>query len=629
MKTADILLITPPFSQPNTPYPATVFLKGFLAKECFSVKQFDLSIETILTIFSKEWLRNAFSIIESKSKVLSLHQAKILNSKEKYCSLVDEVIYFLQGNNESYANVICDGILPKGERYKTSGTLARLFKKSDTNKKARFLATIFIEEIGDLITSQVDADFGFSRYAEQTGISTRFFKSIEAKINQNTLLTDTMCKLLDKAIKRYMPKTIAFTIPFPGNLLSTLKMSHYIKKKNTKLPIIIGGGWVNTELRQLADQIFFDYVDYVCLDFGERPLLQLLKYLINNESKSNLVRTFVRENRKVVYRNNESLPDIDPKDSGTPDYSDLNLNRYISAVEMVNPMHCLWSNGHWNKLLVAQGCYWHKCAFCDTSLDYISKYNAIPTHILCDRIEAIIKQTSHKKFHFVDEAAPPKALRALAMELIKRNIKIIWWTNVRFESSFTRELCQLLATSGCIAVSGGLEVLSDRILRKMNKGVTIEQAAKTTHNFSSSGIMVHAYLMYGFPSQTAQETVNSLEIVRQFFKNKLIKSAYWHRFAMTVHSPIGKCPEKYGVNAVDSSSGTFANNEQPYVTDKEECDHSMFAFGLKKALYNFMHNNCLDYPVKEWFDFKVPKVTIAHNMIEKIIKKRVGLQGSR
>lgn len=620
MTPADILLITPPFSQLNTPYPATVFLKGFLAKEGFAVKQVDLSIETILAIFSKKGLSDIFNIIASKSDILPPHHIRMIESKEKYCSLISEVISFLQGNNEPYANIICGGILPKGERYKASGNLSKLFKKSDINTKAKFLGTIFIEEIGDLITTYIDSNFGFSRYAEQIGISPRFFASVEPEINHNTLLTDIMCKLLDDTIKRYTPKTIGFTIPFPGNLLSVLKMSQYIKRHYPRIPIIIGGGWVNTELRQLTDPTFFDYVDFVCLDFGERPLLLLLNHLINNESKTSLVRTLSCENGKVIYINNQVFPDIGPEKSGTPDYSDLQLDKYISAVEMVNPMHNLWSNGRWNKLMIAQGCYWHKCAFCDTSLDYISKYHSIGVHILCDRIEAIIRQTSYNAFHFIDEAAPPNALKELAIELIKRNIKIIWWTNIRFESNFTPELCEFLAKSGCIAVSGGLEVLSDRLLKKMNKGVTIKQAVKAAHAFRASGIMVHAYLMYGFPTQTAQETVNSLEVVRQFFEHRLIQSAYFHRFSMTVHSPIGKCPEKYNIESVDSSPGSFANNGLLHI-DTEGCNHDLFGFGLKKALYNYMHNSCLDYPIKEWFDFKVPKVSIARNMVEKIIGK--------
>lgn len=620
MTNSDILLITPPFSQINTPYPATVFLKGFLINEGFAANQADLSLEAILTLFSEKGLRSIFDIIKTKSDKLSQHHAKMLKAKEKYCSLIDDVISFLQGNKDSYADVICSGILPKNKRYKASGGLTKLFKKSDITAKAKFLSTIFIEEIGDLITAYVDTNFGFSRYAEQICISPHSFATVESRINEDTLLTDIMCELLDKAVKRYRPRVIAFTIPFPGNLLSTLKMSQFAKRNYPGIPIVIGGGWVNTELRQLSEPKLFDYVDFVCLDFGERPLLQLLNHLINNESKNCLVRTFARENGKVIYLNSKTFPDIEPENCGTPDYSDLHLDKYISVVEMVNPMHNLWSNGRWNKLMIAQGCYWHKCAFCDASLDYINKYHSIESHILCDRIETVIKQTSHNGFHFVDEAAPPKALKELAIELIRRNIKITWWTNVRFESGFTSELCNLLAKSGCIAVSGGLEVLSDRLLKMMNKGVTIEQATKTTHNFSASGIMVHAYLMYGFPTQTALETVNSLEIVRQLFKHQLIQSAYFHRFAMTVHSPIGKCPEKYNVKTIDSSIGSFANNDLPHI-DTEGCNHDQFSFGLKKALYNYMHRNCLDYPIKEWFDFKVPRVTIAPDMIGKFIEK--------
>lgn len=382
---------------------------------------------------------------------------------------------------------------------------------------------MFIEEIGDIITARVDRNFGFSKYAERIGISPRSFELVETAIHQNSLITDIMCRLLDEAVKLYEPKTIGITIPFPGNLLSALKVSQYIKKHYPKIPIIIGGGWVNTELRQLSDPKLFDYVDYVCLDFGERPLLQLLNHLIKNEPQDSLVRTFIRKNDKVLYLDNKALPDIELESCGTPDYSDLPLDKYISAVEMANPMHSLWSNGRWNKLMIAQGCYWHKCAFCDTSLDYICKYKALAVNVLCDRIESVVRQTSHTGFHFVDEAAPPKLLQGLALELIKRNVKITWWSNVRFESNFTIELCELLRKSGCIAVSGGLEVLSDRLLKKMNKGVTIEQAARTAYNFSSCGIMAHAYLMYGFPTQTALETVNSLEIVRQFFNYGLIQ----------------------------------------------------------------------------------------------------------
>ena len=119
-------------------------------------------------------------------------------------------------------------------------------------------------------------------------------------------------------------------------------------------------------------------------------------------------------------------------------------------------------------------------------------------------LNAIVAETGQTGFHFVDEAAPPKSLKALAAELQRRGVAVGWWGNIRFEKSFTPELCRQLAASGCIAVSGGLEVASDRLLKLMQKGVSVQQVARVTKAFADAGILVHAYLMYGFPTQTVQ-----------------------------------------------------------------------------------------------------------------------------
>ncbi|VEB39725.1 bacteriocin maturation radical SAM protein 1 [Chromobacterium violaceum] len=232
---------------------------------------------------------------------------------------------------------------------------------------------------------------------------------------------------------------------------------------------------------------------------------------------------------------------------------------------MLNPMHRLWSDGRWNKLTIAHGCYWKKCSFCDVTLDYISRYETASAELLVDRIEAIIAETGQTGFHFVDEAAPPKMLKALAEELLRRKVSISWWGNIRFEKSFTPELAQLLAESGCIAISGGLEVASDRLLKLMKKGVSVEQVARVTHGFAEAGILVHAYLMYGFPTQTVQDTVDALEYVRQLFDHGCIQSGFFHRFACTVHSPVGQNPEEYGVKLVPLPKGDFAKNDVGFI----------------------------------------------------------------
>ena len=278
-------------------------------------------------------------------------------------------------------------------------------------------------------------------------------------------------------------------------------------------------------------------------------------------------------------------------------------------------MHRLWSDGRWNKMTLAHGCYWGKCSFCDISLDYIKNYEPVTPEILCDRIEEIVSQTGETGFHFVDEAAPPALMRDLALEIIRRGITITWWTNIRFEQSFTADLCKLLKASGCIAVSGGLEVASDRLLKMMQKGVTIEKVAQVAHNFTQSNIMVHAYLMYGFPTQTDQETIDSLEVVRQLFLNGVVQSGFWHQFAMTAHSPIGLKPEAFGVERVGPKQGKFAENDYKH-TDPSGANHIEYSEGLRKSLFNYMYGVCFDFDLYEWFEFDTPDTTIPENLVE-------------
>lgn len=616
MPRADLLLITPPFVQLNTPYPATPCLKGFLQQHDYKVAQLDLGIACILKLFSADGLQLIFDF--AKGKKCSANAKKILNSKDEYIRHIDAVLAFLQGKDATFAYAINNGALPQAGRFNIQQDMEWHFGTDGVQDKAAFLATLFIEDIGDFITACVDARFGFSRYAEQIGLNAFSYDMVLDELKIETPVTRLMCELLDRSVKEHQPRVIGFTIPFPGNLIMALRSAAFIKQHYPDIPVVIGGGFVNTELRELSEKRLFELVDYVCLDDGELCLLKLLDHII--KGKETLARTFRLENGAVAFVNTAIEKDYEHNDCGTPDYEGLPLNDYFSVSETTNPMHNLWSNGRWNKMVLAHGCYWHRCSFCDVSLDYINRYSPADPDILCDRIESVIKQTGQRGFHFVDEAAPPALLRKLAAAIIRRKISITWWTNIRFEAAFTQDLCELLADSGCIAVSGGLEVASDRLLEKMQKGVSVAQVARVAAAFRSSGIMIHAYLMYGFPTQTAQETIDSLEIVRQLFEQKLIQSAFWHRFAMTVHSPVGMHPEKFGVKRVDGIKDPFAQNGCNH-SDDNGCDHDKFGNGLSKALYNYIHDNGFEFDLQEWFEFKIPNTQIPPHYIAGIIAK--------
>ena len=610
----DILIITPPFTQLNTPYPASAYIKGFLNTKNISAFQMDLGIEVILEVFSKKGLTQIFSSITHHP---SPNNQRIFSLKDDYIKTIDSVIAFLQGKNPSLARQICAGnFLPEAARFDQLDDMEFAFGSMGIQDKAKHFATLYLEDLSDFIVACVDENFGFSRYAERLGRSANSFDELYAHLLEEPTYIDTIAlKILNKRIAQVAPKLICFSVPFPGNLYSAFRCARAIKANFPDLKIAMGGGFPNTELRDLKDVRVFEFFDFITLDDGELPLELLYDFIEHSPiiSDAQFKRTFLLENNEVVYKNNTLRADYKQSEVGTPDYSDLWLDQYISVIEMANPMHSLWSDGRWNKLTMAHGCYWGKCTFCDISLDYIKLYEPIAAALIVDRMETLIEQTGENGFHFVDEAAPPALMREVALEIIKRKLVVSWWTNIRFEKSFTSDLCLLLKESGCIAVSGGLEVASDRLLALIKKGVTVEQVAQVTRNFTASGIMVHAYLMYGYPTQTVQETVDSLEMVRQLFELGVLQSGFWHQFAMTAHSPVGMFPEEFGVIPLQNQV-TFANNDINF-KDKTGINHDKFSFGLKKSLFNYMHGICFDYELQEWFDFTIPRTKIPKDYI--------------
>ena len=615
----DILFITPPFTQLNTPYPATAYLKGFLNTKKITSYQMDLGIEVILELFSKKRLQEIFNIAFETKKLDSYNTQRIYSLKNEYLKNIDAIITFLQGKNQTFARQICsDNFLPKASRFEQLEDLDWAFGSMGIQDKAKHLATLFLEDLSDFIVECIDENFGFSRYAERLGKSANSFNELYESLQKETSFIDTITlKILEDRIQEIKPKLICISVPFPGNLYSAFRCAQFIKKRYPEIKVSMGGGFPNTELRSLTDIRVFDFFDYITLDDGELPVELLLSNVLNSTNNNPdyklFKRTFFKENGKLVYNNSSLKTDYKQADLGTPDYSDLLLDTYISVIEIANPMHSLWSDGRWNKLTMAHGCYWGKCTFCDISLDYIKVYEPLTAKLLVDRMAQMIAQTGETGFHYVDEAAPPALMRELAIEIIRRDLIVTWWTNIRFEKSFTKDLCLLLKASGCIAVSGGLEVASDRLLALIEKGVTVEQVAKVTSNFTEAGVMVHAYLMYGFPTQTVQETVDSLEMVRQLFEVGCIQSGFWHQFALTTHSPIGLNPSEYGI-VPDYKSISFANNDIDF-KDKTGINHDKFSFGLKKSIFNFMHGIGFELPLQEWFDFKIPKTTIKDDFI--------------
>ena len=545
-----ILLITPPLTQLNTPYPATAYLKGLFVAQGHDVRQVDLGIEVADQVLSREFLES-----------IGLHdQAR----------MIEPVKRFLRGQDDTLGPRIANrSLLPEGKRFDQldGDHLEWSFGVSGTTDKAQHLATLFVEEVADHVRERVDEHFDLVRYAEYLSNDAPSFDPLYEELQRKPSRVDMlMLKILASVVADFHPERVCITIPFPGCLYGALRCGQWMKT-HTEATVELGGGFPNTEWRQMSDQRLFEFCDEVVID-GD------------NEAYNHC-----------------------------PDFSGLPLDKYLSMSEITNPMHRLWSQGRWNKMMMAHGCYWAKCAFCDTSLDYIGNYYAPNAPTVVDRMERVMEQTGRSGFHFVDEALPPKLLGEVAEEILRRGLTLSFWGNIRFEKAYTAELCDLLAEAGMVAVSGGLEVASDRLLNLMNKGVTIDQTINACRHFRDAGIMVHTYLMYGFPTETLQESVDALETVRRMFDEGIVQSAFWHRYAMTCHSPSGLNPERYGIRRTTLEPNTFCNNEVDW---EPGFDYDIDAVGaaLRLATYNYMNGLGLDQPVRSWFPIRVPKPSV-------------------
>lgn len=616
-----LLLATAPMVQINTPYPATAYLKGFLDGHFpdtsqLQTTQADPALELVLRLFSPEGLKRIKKSLPRKNLPPELQF--FLEAFDDYRETIAPTLAFLQGKRPQHARVIAAReFVPEGPRFvplQEEGPLLDQFLKMSEADRAQHLASLCLDDLADYIKLGCDPRFEFSRYGEKLAASQASFDPLRHELAASPTVVDEILEEITlELLEKHKPDVVGLSVPFSGTVYGALRMGKLIRARG--IPVLLGGGYCNTELRRLEDPRLFDYVDFITLDDGERPLLCLLEYFAGKREKKDLFRAYYREGGKVVFAQNKSESDIPFPESGTPTYSGLPVADYVKMFEMLNPVTRLWSGFFWNKLTLAHGCYWKRCSFCDTSLDYIGRYEAGKAAAIADKMEKLAGETGSRGFHFVDEAAPPAILKALSEELIRRGSDFEWWGNIRFDKAFTPELTKLMKQAGCIAVTGGLEVASPRVLGMINKGVTLEQVAKVTRAFHAAGVFVHAYLMYGFPTQTAQETVDSLEVVRQLFQAECLQSGFWHRFSATVHSPVGKDPEKFGIRLLPllpkerPKHGLFAENDLRF-EDPSAVDHDQLGVGLRRAIYNFMHGQGLEADVRGWFPMRVPKPKI-------------------
>ena len=670
------LIIQPPLVQLNTPYPSGAYLLDFFNSlyEEKNVKGrvewFDLSNSFFHKIFCKHGIAHIFNSTFEKALKLSsqyesqgddntaFHLRRFISQKEFWINWIDEIIAIVCSSNSKISGrefaheFIRSAHVPRGMR--VENFLSNLNRDVSTDD-AQILSSLALADLADYITMVYDQNFALIRYAEHLATSTaEFSETIEGL--KAPSLNDFYKPLLLEKITSYKnePTLYCISVPFPGCFESALFSADLIRKEcGDNAIIIFGGGYVNTELREISEKGIFDYCHILSYDKGYGSYIRLFDEFINaacgiEDEKQcfNLKEAFesIFDSRKFynfsylkngsviipLEKENEEYKVLYKKEHEyirkiTPDYSHIDFTKYPRLADDTNPMHRIWNDGAWLKAYIAHGCYWHRCAFCDTTLDYVKDYCLTDINSLYDSLCVQAEKTGVHGIHFVDEACPPVALQNFALKNMavksSNKIPLTYWGNIRFEKSFDRDLADLLSAGGLTAVSAGIEIATGNGLSAVNKGTDMENIVNACCAFKEAGILIHSYMIFGFWSQSVQDLIDSMEALRQLFEAGLLDSAFWHKFTLTLHSTVyeeykkGKYPE---LKILPQKKTQFAKNDLHFEGEEKS---EKYSAPLNAALELWMHGEKLSKPVESYFPFKMPKPSIAKDYIASLIAK--------
>ena len=675
-----IVIIQPPLIQLNSPYPSGAYLSNFFKNYIFEnqnnyVKWLDFSNELFNAIFCKEGLTKLFELSENNALKIAnkaeqngddftaFNLRRYVSTKNQWINYIDQIKWILNCQNsgrEVSHKFIFSANAPRGNRMENY--LASLTEEP-TVDHARFLASLALADLADYITFAFDKNFSLIRYAESVCAKNKSYNSILQELN-SPVLSHFYKPILEKYFLEYKNQIqeneqtlFCITLPFAGTFIPGLFTAKYIKQNLNNTLIAVGGGFANTELRELKDSSFGNFFDFISFDRGYGSYFELFKAL--NHFSKNSTKDFSSDNflqfapfyklrifNKICSNNGNFEPkstnkilDCDCLDleeteksllekhkeaidfenkitfENVPDYSDIDFSKYPRVSDDKNPMHRLWNDGTWIKAFLAHGCYWHKCAFCDVHLDYVCGYKITNIQKVYNALLQTAKNKGVYGVHLVDEALPPVLLKQFAKENIKNDSSLFYWGNVRFEKSFTSDLADFLAFSGLGGVSAGIEIATGKGLDIISKGTDIDSIVSACAAFKEAGILVHSYMIYGFWFETAQDLINSMETLRQFFACGLLDSAFWHKFTLTEKSRV------YGEwkNGLHKELKPFKTDDGLHFENEKQS--IKYGKALDTAVNAWMHGKNIETNIKKWFDFPVPEPTIPKNYVEKSIEK--------
>ena len=337
---------------------------------------------------------------------------------------------------------------------------------------------------------------------------------------------------------------IGISVAYNWQLPFALWLLHLIRSALPGVFLIIGGTEVSDTWKYARDksmffQVFAD-VDAAVVGEGETAYTAILEAVGAGRlpAAHPNVRLHPRYGPvRLLPARYEPLADLP-----TPDFSNLPWDLYLSPEPFVY-------------YAPTRGCYWNKCTFCDYGLNGDSPTSPWRQDTADRMIRDVTEISKQARFIYfsVDVLAPATILR-FAERAVAERLDIRWGAEIRLEKYWSDERCELLRRSGCVAVSVGFESGNQRILDLINKGTRPAQVKQTITAMTGAGIAVQMMGFTGFPTETAQEAMDSINFLADNREQWTFGGL--GDFVLTSGAIVARQPDRFGVSNIRPFPGS-------------------------------------------------------------------------
>lgn len=566
-----VLLLFPPSWHPSQPYLSLPSLTAFLRQNGVrDVVQRDVNIELLDILLTKKTCSEFYQRIVDTLRTMdspgeSSRRGASPDYQEKRQALVNAL--------ELIPSVI-DKVEPAKNTLRSEGfyDLERYIASVNTvNETLGILSAAYYPSS----MTALNNDMRYSVYS-----SREIFSALDDA--EENIFLDLYKDHILSSVLEFSPHVLGISITSTSQIIPGLTLAKLIKDRNKEIHVTIGGS-VFTKLIENVKKVdgLFSIVDSFVVFEGEHALLELVEQVGGKRDFAKVPNLIYRENN--VTRVNEPFFAEDLNRLPTPDFDGFPLRLYLTPASVL-------------PVQTSRGCYYRKCAFCNLHLDH-GNFRLRQPELLLEDIRKLSQKYNTPYFFFTDESVPMNQLREISQGILKNQWDIKWMGGVRFESALTSDLLGKMHASGCQKLVFGLESYNQRMLDLMKKGTKVDVVKRVLDECLKAGISFHLYIIIGFPTETANEALETIGFVlNKEYLDSPGFSCLPSLFGMEKDSPITQNPSEYGLRSMmapkgeDLGLGYFYEVEQGMSTEEAERMYHYAISQLSEKLCPFPYN---------------------------------------